>query len=141
MNSLYKAYRGNEYFEVRNSWEPSYTAELNLGLNHGEEWLSSRRTQIEKSIVDAGYDPRAMSSVLDFGGGHGGVMPKFPNRYLLEANESVQLESGVTHIRNWEDAKSLSLDLVMCCGVLEHLNNPSELVATILELKSDLYLF
>jgi hypothetical protein len=82
-----------------------------------------------------------MNSVLDFGGGHGGVMPKFPKRYLLEANESVELEQGVIHVRNWDEAKSLTLDLVMCCGVLEHLNDPDELVKTILELNSNIYLF
>jgi hypothetical protein len=141
LDALYKAYRGDEYFKVRNSWEPSYTTELNSGLNHGEMWLDGRRKQIEKSIVDAGFNPGGMLSVLDFGGGHGGVMPRFPQRYLLEANESVQPEPGVIHIRKWEDAKSLHLDLVMCCGVLEHLNDPSELVSTILELNSSLYLF
>jgi len=141
LDALYKSYRGEKYFKVRNSWEPSYTAGLNSGLNHGEKWLDGRRKQIEKSIVDAGFDPSAMQSVLDFGGGHGGVMPRFPKRYLLEANESVQPEEGVTQIRSWDSAKSLNLDLVMCCGVLEHLNDPSELVKTILELNSNVYLF
>lgn len=141
LDSLYKSYRGEEYFRIRNSWEPTYTKTLNSGLNSGAEWLEGRRLQITKSLESAGVSPSNMHSVLDFGGGHGGVMPKFRNRYLLEANESVIPEPGVELVRLWEEAKKLSLDLVMCCGVLEHLNDPPALVRTILELESRVYLF
>jgi hypothetical protein len=141
LEALYHSYRGDEYFRVRNSWEPSYTRELNAGLNSGEAWLNGRRAQIEKSLVDAGYQPETMLSVLDFGGGHGGVMPKLPNRYLLEANEFVQPEEGITLIKSLEEGKSLKLNLVMCCGVLEHLNSPRQLIETILELNSEVFLF
>jgi len=141
LDSLYKSYRGDEYFRIRNSWEPTYTKNLNSGLNSGIEWLEGRRIQIINSLEAAGADTSKMKSVLDFGGGHGGVMPKFSKRYLLEANESVTPEHGVELVRLWEDAKQLSLDLVMCCGVLEHLNDPPALVKTILELESKIYLF
>jgi hypothetical protein len=141
LDSLYSAYRGEEYFRIRNSWEPTYTENLNSGLNGGEEWLSGRRRQILESLESAGAAPRNMKSVLDFGGGHGGVMPRFPKRYLLEANESVVPEQGIELIHEWEEAKKLSLDLVMCCGVLEHLNDPKELVKTMLELDTEIYLF
>ena len=141
LDSLYSAYRGKEYFRIRNSWEPTYTEKLNSGLNGGEEWLNGRRRQILESLESAGADPTNMKSVLDFGGGHGGVMPRFPKRYLLEANESVVPEHGIELIHEWEDAKSLSLDLVMCCGVLEHLNDPQALVRTMLELDAEIYLF
>ncbi len=141
LESLYKGYRGLEYFTIRNSWEPTYTKELNSNLNHGEKWLEGRTRQILNALEVAGFDPSKMESVLDFGGGHGGVMPKFSSRYLLEANEAVVPEPGVQLIRTIDDAKSLDIDLVMCCGVLEHLNNPTELVKTIMELKSKTYIF
>ena len=141
LDSLYRSYRGEEYFRIRNSWEPTYTKQLNSELNSGVEWLDGRRAQITKSLESAGLKPTEMESVLDFGGGHGGVMPKFPKRYLLEANESADPEIGVQLIRQWEEAQKLSLNLVMCCGVLEHLNQPASVVTTILELESDIYLF
>lgn len=141
LNALYKEYRGEHYFLIRNSWESTYTKELNEGLNNGQSWLDGRRFQIERSIKQAGYDPQKMESVLDFGGGHGGVMPKFPHRYLMEANESVKPEPGITLIRKWDEAKLLDLDLVMCCGVLEHLNEPMSVVRKILELNAEVYLF
>jgi Methyltransferase domain len=141
LDSLYIAYRGKEYFRIRNSWEPTYTENLNSGLNSGEEWLNGRRRQILESLESAGADPSNMKSVLDFGGGHGGVMPRFPKRYLLEANESVVPEHGIELIHEWQDARNLSLDLVMCCGVLEHLNDPQALVRTMLDLDAEIYLF
>jgi hypothetical protein len=141
LDSLYIAYRGKEYFRIRNSWEPTYTENLNSGLDSGEEWLNGRRRQILESLESAGADPSNMKSVLDFGGGHGGVMPRFPKRYLLEANESVVPEHGIELIHEWQDARNLSLDLVMCCGVLEHLNDPQALVRTMLELDGEIYLF
>ena len=141
LDSLYKTYRGDKYFKVRNSWEPTYTRKLNSGLNNGQEWLEGRRTQILRSLDDAGAETSKMKSVLDFGGGHGGVMPKFSQRYLLEANETATPEAGIELIRAWQDAKKLSLDLVMCCGVLEHLNDPTSLIETILELDARIYLF
>jgi hypothetical protein len=141
MDALYRTYRGDSYFQIRNSWEPTYTSELNSGLNNGKAWLQGRRSQIEKSLSDAGLSMKSMSSVLDFGGGHGGVMPKLQNRYLLDANESVQPENGITLIKSLEQATSLNLDLVMCCGVLEHVNDPEDLVKNILELNSKIYLF
>jgi hypothetical protein len=141
LDGLYKGYRGSEYFRIRNSWEPTYTRELNSSLNNGEKWLDGRRRQITKALEESGLRPDLMQSVLDFGGGHGGVMPKFPNRYLLEANEAVIPEPGVELVRSLDSANHIPLDLVMCCGVLEHLNNPTELVTTVMNLKSDTFLF
>jgi hypothetical protein len=141
LESLYKAYRGESYFKIRNSWEPTYTKALNSNLNNGQKWLQGRTRQILNALEDARLEPSKMKSVLDFGGGHGGVMPKFASRYLLEANEAVIPEPGVQLIRTIEDAKNLDLDLIMCCGVLEHLNNPTELVKTIMELNSRTYIF
>ncbi len=141
MDSLYKAYRGKKYFEIRNSWEPTYTDNLNSNLNNGKEWLAGRRLQIIKSLEIAGLKPAEMESVLDFGGGHGGVMPEFPKRYLLEANEAVIPEIGVTLIKSLDDASEISLNLVMCCGVLEHLNDPQALIENITQLNSEIFLF
>ena len=141
LGALYSAYRGETYFRVRNSWEPSYTSALNEGLNLGEDWLDGRRAQIIDSLTNAGCRPNEMSSVLDFGGGHGGVMPRFKHRYLLEANQTVVPEAGIVKLQKLENAKKIDLDLVMCCGVLEHVNNPSELIQSILELKARVFLF
>jgi hypothetical protein len=50
-------------------------------------------------------------------------------------------ENGVQLVRSLEEAKKIPLDLVMCCGVLEHLNDPEELVKTILAFNAEVFLF
>jgi len=141
LSSLYQNYRGRNYFDIRNSWEPTYSNQLNDGLNNGADWLKGRRNQINDSLEAAGCDTSTMFSVFDFGGGHGGVMPIFPKRYLYEANKDANPIEGIELINDWNTAKSLRLDLVMCCGVLEHVNNPSELISHILELNAEVFLF
>lgn len=141
LDALYSAYRGDKYFKIRNSWEPSYSEALNNGLNHGQKWLESRRTQIEDSLSAAGVQVKNLKSVLDFGGGHGGVMPLLERRYLLEANEKTEHEEDIVLVKSIREAKNLELDLVMCCGVLEHVNDPANLISEILEINARYYLF
>jgi hypothetical protein len=141
LRALYSDYRGLLYFSVRNSWEPTYTENLNKGLDSSEEWMRTRKLQILESLSKAGIRTDVMTSVLDFGGGHGGIIPDFSERYLLEANENIAPPKGITHIKSLDEVIGKELDLVMCCGVLEHVNSPFNLVKEIFSVKSNYYLF
>jgi hypothetical protein len=141
LTALYREYRGSNYFQIRNSWEPTYTERLNEGLDSGEDWIKARKDQISESLTNAGIQIELMTSVLDFGGGHGGIIPDFAERYLLEANENIDPPQGVKILKSLDEIKGKELDLVMCCGVLEHVNSPLDLAREIFSVESKYYLF
>jgi len=128
LEALYKDYRGERYQKIRQSWEPGYTSNLNTALNGSAEWMELRQRDILNALSLAGIAVDEIQTCVDFGGGHGGVMPNFPKRFVFEENSQVKDSHALKVIKRWEEVSQLSPDLVMCCGVLEHVNNPIELV-------------
>ncbi len=128
LEALYKDYRGERYQKVRQNWEPGYTSTLNSALNGSAEWMELRQRDVLNALSLAGIEVGEIQTCVDFGGGHGGVMPNFPNRFVFEENSQVKDSQELKVIKRWEEVSQLSPDLVMCCGVLEHVNNPMELV-------------
>lgn len=127
---LYSDYRGHTYLKIRQHWESSYTSELNQSLNFGNVSLSLRRNSMESLIesVSPGFKNKA-SIVLDFGGGHGGLIPNWPNlkRKIVLDVSGVATMPEIENISSISELKSVgSPDLVMACGILEHLNSPVE---------------
>jgi hypothetical protein len=131
MEALYKDYRGAEYQNIRQSWEPGYTSALNSALNDSSEWMEQRQQEILKSLANAGIKSSKIETCVDFGGGHGGVMPSFRKRFVFDENSQVQGSETLKVLKHWSDVSELKPDLVMCCGVLEHVNSPKELVKLI----------
>jgi hypothetical protein len=128
MAALYKKYRGEEYQNIRQCWEPGYTKELNSALNGSSRWMELRQQDILKSISKAGINSATIETCVDYGGGHGGVMPNFLKRFVFEENSQVRERENLKILRHWSEVGELRPDLVMCCGVLEHVNNPKELI-------------
>jgi hypothetical protein len=128
MEALYSNYRGDKYQVVRQSWEPGYTSTLNTALNGSAEWMELRQRDILNALNLAGIEVDEIQTCVDFGGGHGGVMPNFPRRFVFEENSQVKNSQTLKVMKRWEEVSELSPDLVMCCGVLEHVNNPIDLV-------------
>lgn len=141
MSALYSDYRGEDYFRTRNSWEPSYSKELNQDLTGSETWLKNRQTQILDALYLSKIDVKTIESVIDFGGGHGGVMPPFKKRFLIEKNKNLKTASDITVLASVDEAREISFDLLMCCGVLEHVNNPADLLQEISHIGCKWYLF
>lgn len=131
LGALYRDYRGSEYQKIRQSWEPGYTIDLNSALNGDESWMQTRQSDILASLNKAGVNIEDIEVCVDFGGGHGGVMPNFPKKYVFEENKQVKDSDTVQVLTIWESVKELKPDLVMCCGVLEHVNYPVELIKLI----------
>ena len=141
MAALYKHYRGEKYQNIRQGWEPDYTKELNSALNGSSEWMAMRQQDILKSITNAGINSDAIKTCVDYGGGHGGVMPNFSNRFVFEENSQVRDKENLKVLTRWSEVNELKPDLVMCCGVLEHVNNPKALVMQIKTAGAKYYYF
>jgi hypothetical protein len=141
MNALYSDYRGEKYFNIRNSWEPSYTRELNQNLISSKSWLRSRQEQIMVALKSASIELDSIDSVIDFGGGHGGVMPPVKNKFLIEKNKSVATSPDIRVFGSISETKGLKFDLLMCCGVLEHVNSPVDLLFELSQINCQWYLF
>ena len=143
LSLLYGGYRGSNYQEKRESWEPSYTKNLNDSLDFGHESLAHRKNQLDMTIDSAvsGFSSIAQV-VVDIGGGHGGVIPDWVNlnhKFVLDVSSTTPAE-GIVRIDSWSDLKRVRIDFVMVCGILEHLNDPinflNELVLNVKEINS-----
>jgi len=88
-------------------------------------------------------DREALSSVYDFGCGSGYKLMKYLNRFRtvgIDVPETCQWLRRKYPDRVWQEADSFkkpddSVDLVIASDVIEHLENPDELIATILDLR------
>ncbi len=143
LSLLYGDYRGARYQEMRESWEPSYTKNLNHSLDFGNESLDHRKNQLNKIVEMAvsGYSNLAQV-VVDIGGGHGGVIPDWPNlkfKYVLDVSNTSPAK-GIVRIDSWKSLEGHRVDFVMVCGILEHLNDPleflNELVSNVKEINT-----
>lgn len=128
MQNLYQDYRGVNYLKVRSKWESSYSRSFNLSIDSGDSHVNLRRSQME-AIIHTNFFSfiSTTNSVLDIGGGHGGLMPNWPgiiSKYVLDVS-GVETEVGIKSVRSWSEISvSRPFDLIMVCGILEHLTEP-----------------
>lgn len=132
---LYDDYRGIKYFQIRSKWEASYSQEFNESIDSGLSHLDLRRNQMESLISQV--NPRFHSTaecILDIGGGHGGLIPNWSNlkkKFVLDIS-GVEAIDGVISVESWSQlAGEGPVHLTMACGILEHLNSPSEFLQNI----------
>lgn len=125
MESIYSGYRGSHYFNIRNSYEPSYTTELNNALGHDQEVLSIRHEFVRSAITDAaGFPISRLTTAIDVGGDQGQFMPpEIPLRFVLDVSDK-EPAPGVQRIGSFHQATQLKPDLLMACGILEHVADP-----------------
>jgi len=132
MKLLYDEYRGERYFLVRNSWEPSYSKNLNSSLDEEGEGVNFRRSQMENLISQAfPHFHETARVVVDFGGGHGNLMPQWTslNKKFVIDISGVSTTKDVYAVRSWNEIPAQNhVDLVMCCMVLEHVVAPEEFI-------------
>ena len=130
LEALYSAYRGETYFNVRNSWEPTYSRALNDGLSNSPEWMNWRKQAVNRVLLDSEMDLTKQIIVVDIGGGEGGVIPDFPlgKKYVLDSNKKISLPADINRLEDIAALETLRPDLIMCCGLLEHLNDPISFV-------------
>lgn len=130
MQNLYNDYRGAKYLEIRQKWESTYTSEFNSSIDGGHDHMELRQSQMLALISEYSSDfAIGAKSVLDIGGGHGSLIPNWPNlnaKYVLDVS-GVSTLDGITQISNWSELpQGQKLNLVMACGILEHLTSPND---------------
>jgi hypothetical protein len=88
------------------------------------EW---RKSCVENLLDAANISRHEIEICVDIGGGEGGVIPDLPNskKYILDSNKNLRLPSDILQINDMQDLRKINPDFIMCCGLLEHLNNPS----------------
>lgn len=145
LESLYSDYRGVEYVKVRNKWDANYSPRLNEALQSDIEWMKWRQSCVLDALYSCQVSLDSLKICVDIGGGEGGVIPDLPNleKFVLETNSNLILRSDVKQIWSIEDINSLKPNLVMCCGLLEHLNDPNQFLSDLasrLEPKTLIYI-
>jgi len=135
MQNLYDQYRGNDYFIMRNKYEPWYTDQINKGIGDEKEFDLRRKVLIKN--LDENHIFNNFKHVLDHGGDKGqmispsgGLNAEF--RAVCELS-GVDTEEGVTRISQ-EKAREIEWDLILSCHVIEHLPDPFSYLKDILAL-------
>lgn len=134
LNALYVQYRSINYYKVRHSWEPWYGKKENSAfsqLNHSPDshknQTSERRKRINQLFSEAQIDLSLLSSCLDYGGDDGQFIPEqiSGRKYVLDPSLTTSKNSAsISFVSDVQQIPDRSLDLVMLCMVLEHLNEP-----------------
>lgn len=134
MDLLYADYRGQAYFAQRHTWEPTYTSALNEDFGSDPIVVRARQDVLEDAIHrSAGPHSAPVRVAVDIGGDRGQfIPPSIPGRYVLEVSGRTPL-MGVTAVGSFGEARELQPDLVMVCGLLEHLSDPASFLAAIRE--------
>lgn len=126
----YAGWRSPDYFEMRHSFEPWYTAKFNeeLGSVHTYD---TRRALLGPRVREH-IGGRKINRVLDYGGDHGdliaGLIPD-AELFLYDISGSTPLPGVVPT----KDPASCSPDLIVNSNVLEHVGFPRTLVSQIFQ--------
>jgi hypothetical protein len=121
INRLYKDYRGERYCQIREKHEPSYKSDINANFGKSKA-IATRKAFIETIITH--HPTKRGESVIDYGGDRGQLIPDSltPVKRFVYDISGVSPIAGVTSLDN--PASHAPYDLVMCCGVLEHVSFP-----------------
>ena len=135
LRNLYDNYRGEKYLRIRTRWESSYSQKLNDSIDGGSSHLSLRKNKMESLISQTDPEFHILAkTILDIGGGHGGLIPEWENldkKFVLDIS-GVEPNQGVIAVASWSELLGESaIDLTMACGILEHLNSPGEFLQNI----------
>jgi len=119
---LYKDYRGGEYDRQRLICEPNYYSNPSLFT---PDLVVNRKIFIN-TILNKNLDLGQINSILDYGGDDGRFIPNIKgNKYVYDLS-GVELLPGIQRFvpSNFTD----SVDLLMCCQVLEHVSDLNEIM-------------
>lgn len=137
MTGIYSGYRDSDYVEIRRSWEPSYTAELNDSLGNCASVLDARHNFVISALSLCGRQAgKGIGTVVDVGGDRGQfIPPSIRNKFVVDVSDKSEID-GVTRLTHLREAIAVKPDLVMACGILEHLSNPRAFIRELLDLHS-----
>lgn len=138
VNSIYSVYRSAEYLQSRNHWEPWFTKLENSEFTDFEgESVEKRKLDMNRLLNHVGLSFADFDGVIDFGGDKGQFIPleasgkkyvidpsisEVPGKNLALVTENQEIE----FLQSLESVPNQSVDLIMACMVIEHLNNPTQ---------------
>jgi hypothetical protein len=135
MEGIYSDYRGARYLRARQEWEPSYTHDLNDSLGNCQKVLDTRHQLVLSAL--ATFPKNTIQNVVDVGGDQGQFIPPcFQQRFVLDVSGK-QLATGIKRVTNLSEARNAQPDLVMACGILEHVADPQNFMADLVEITSN----
>jgi len=130
---LYQGYRGEEYQQSRQSFEPWYSDALNASIGAPEAWQPRIRL-LKKLFHDRlKLDGRTFGNVLDVGGDRGELIADLvpaSRRFVYEIS-GVPPVAGVESLHSLEECRRYRFDLIVTSNVLEHVGAPRELMGQI----------
>jgi hypothetical protein len=126
LSAIYAEYRGEEYVKVRRRWEPWYRESINTAFDPGSEAVLER-VEFMSAILNHANVPE-FRIAIDFGGDGGQFFPAtcVGNRFVVDVSNKPLLP-GIERVTD-VSALPNAPDLVLICHLLEHLNNPKQLL-------------
>lgn len=130
MNRYYQGYQDKEFIDMRVMFEPSFAERLKRRTNTNTLRIKGERcSYIDK--VESYYlettGKKQPTAILDYGGGTGANTP-FASLALIEI-----VDIDVSNSTPDDSRLSSHLDLVCLMNVLEHVNNPGDVLRRALE--------
>lgn len=133
LDRLYNGYRSNEYQKQREKYESYYTKDFNESIVNDIE-IDGRKLNMS-SIINKYINIKEIHNLLDYGGDKGQFITddfKFIDRYIFDIS-NVDILPGIKKINYISESDNKKFDFIMCCHVLEHVSNPSEIINNILK--------
>jgi hypothetical protein len=132
MERLYRGYRDPRYVAQRHAWEPTYSAALNANFGEHPEVVAARQAELVNALGTAlGKGADGVRTVVDIGGDRGQFIPDIVERkFVLDVSGKPPVP-GVVALDSMESVRDVTPDLVMVCGLLEHLARPSAFLCSI----------
>lgn len=130
----YAAYRSSDYFSERHRHEPFYTRRAHDRI---ASWLRSQQRRVALAGALAGCGaPEHFESVLDYGGGDGGLIADLPAdmRATFDLSGAAATE-GTVQVAE-ADMAARQWSLAVCAQTLEHVSDPHATLATLAGLLS-----
>ncbi len=122
MSAMYSGYRDEEYYKVRNSWEPWYRRAINDAYVDDSGHLDERVRFMTSLLISAGI--KRCATVVDFGGDEGQFFPEISieNRIVIDVSNK-PLRKNVLRVPSLGEVKH-TIDLIVAAHIAEHVNDP-----------------
>ena len=137
LKNLYLEYRNGQYLKKRHKWEPWYSkAENNIfDPQTSQVRINSRKLSFIQQLNSAGVDINKFSQILDFGGDQGQFFPDGfkGEKFLCDlSGADTSFKEGITRVGVLAQMNG-KVDLVMACGVMEHVSDLRRLQSEIFD--------